>query len=148
MRLRRMGTVALLMTTGALTISGAAVAQDDLSIWIEKHARLTANGSVVFVVHVECGPLPGTEDFREGLAFAIQPKTGAAAEGGLSPDIVCDGLDHVYVAGVSLDTDAQFTRGPAIAIATVFACNVVADQQVCVHASVESRIVISGRIAA
>jgi hypothetical protein len=137
-------TLVLIVVAVATALPGTARAQGLVSIWIEKHARLTADGGVIFRVHVSCGPLPGTEDFREGFAGAGQPRIGAEGEGGLSPDIVCDGVERVYTAGLSTITDAVFVRGPASANAAVIACNTVGDQQVCVAASVQRRIIISG----
>ncbi len=127
-----------------MSLTGGAGAEDGISIEINKHARLTADGSVTYTVRVTCGPLPGTLDFTEGLAGAGQAKTGAGAEGGLSPDIVCDGVERVYTAGISVITDAVFTRGPATAFVGVIACSTVGDQQVCVQASAQRRIIISG----
>jgi hypothetical protein len=144
---KRTGLLLFVLLTGLAGVPGPAQAQGDVSIQIDKHAQLTSDGSVVFTVRVACGPLPGTEDFREGRAGAGQEKTGAAAEGGLSPDIVCDGVERVYTAGVSLITDAEFKRGPARAIASVHACNVVGDEQVCVDEAEAGRIIISGRQA-
>ena len=134
------------LLAGVMALPGAARAQDDVSIWIEKHARLTSDGGVVFFVHIACGPLPGTHDFREALAGAGQPRTGAAAEGGISPDVVCDGVERVYTARDSVFTDEVFVRGPARAGAAIIACNIVGDDQVCIEASTERRIVISGRL--
>jgi hypothetical protein len=125
--------------------AGSAEAQGSISIEVDKHARLTSDGSVTFAVRVACGPLPGTEDFREGLAGAGQAKTGAGAEGGLSPDVVCDGVERLYTAGVSVITDAVFKRGPATAFVGVIACNTVGDGQVCVQGSARTRIVVAGR---
>ena len=130
---------------GVIAAPGAAQAQDEITIQIAKHARLTSDGSVTFTVKVTCGPLPGTEDFREGLAGAGQTKTGAGAEGGLSPNIVCDGVERVYTAGVSLITEAEFARGPARARVTVSVCNIVGEDQMCAHESAERRIIISSR---
>ena len=137
--------VLVLFLAAAMGVAGSAEAQGDVSIQIDKHARLTSEGGVTFTATVACGPLPGTEDFREGLAGAGQEKTGAGAEGGLSPDVVCDGVERVYTAGISVITDAVFKRGPAVAFVSVIACNVVGDEQVCVQASAQRRIVISGR---
>jgi len=135
----------LVVLAGAMSVAGGAAAQDGVTIEISKHARLTSDGSVTFTATVVCGPLPGTLDFTEGLAGAGQAKTGAGAEGGLSPDVVCDGVKRVYTAGVSLITDTVFKRGPATAFVSVIACNVVGDEQVCVQASAQRRIIISGR---
>jgi len=136
---------ALLVLASALSFAASAKAQGDVSIRVDKHARLTSDGAITFTVRVACGPLAGTEDFRQGLAGAGQQKTGAGAEGGLSPDLVCDGVERVYTAGISVITEAVFRRGPAVAFVAVIACNVVGDQQVCVEDSVRRRIVISGR---
>ena len=136
----------ILLLAGAMSVPGTAQAQGDISIQIEKHARLTSDGGVIFTARIACGPLPGTEDFREGLAGAFQEKTGAAAEGGLSPDVVCDGVERVYTAGISPITEEIFARGPAGAGVSVIACNVVGDEQVCISASAERRIIISGRL--
>ena len=146
MRATRTLCLFLLLLVGVLGIPGMAGAQGDVSIRIEKHARLTSDGAVVFRVHVTCGPLPGTVDFAEGLAGAAQEKTGAAAEGGLSPDVVCDGVERVYTAGVSTITEELFARGPARAWATVFACHTLGDEQHCVHGSAQRRIIVSGRL--
>jgi hypothetical protein len=135
----------VVVLAGALGVAGGAAAQDGVTIEVSKHARLTSDGSVTFTATVTCGPLPGTLDFTEGLAGAGQAKTGAGAEGGLSPDVVCDGVERVYTAGVSLITEAVFRRGPATAFVGVIACNLVGDEQVCVQASARRRIVISGR---
>jgi hypothetical protein len=144
-RIRILVPIALAL---AMALPGTARPQELVSIWIEKHARLTADGGVIFRVHVSCGPLPGTEDFREGFAGAAQARTGAEGEGGLSPDIVCDGVERVYTAGPSTITDAAFVRGPADANAAVIACNTLGDQQVCVSASAQRRIIISGPLVA
>ena len=130
-----------------MAVPAAAQAEGEGSIRIEKHARLTSDGSVVFTVWVACGPLPGTPDFREGHAGAGQSRTGAGAEGGLSPDIVCDGVERAYTAAPSLITETPFARGPARGSATVIACNSVGDDQGCVQLSAQRRIIVSGRAA-
>lgn len=136
----------LVLLAGAMSVAATAKSQSKISIEIDRHAVLTSDGSVTFTVRVACGPLPGSEDFREGLAGAVQRKTGAGAEGGLSPDIVCDGAERVYAAGISVITDTVFKRGPAVARVSVIACNVVGEEQVCVQASAQRRIIISGRV--
>jgi hypothetical protein len=138
--------VVVLLTLASVLLSPGAARAQELSIWIEKDARLTADGSITFTVHVTC-ELPGTVDLREGLAGAGQTRTGAATEGGLSPEIICDGVERVYTGGDSLLTEQEFKRGPAIAHVTVFACNFVGDQQVCVHASAQRRVIVSSRPA-
>ena len=137
----------LISVTGAMTVPAAAQAQGEISIRIAKHAQLTSDGSVVFTVWIACGPLPGTEDFREAHAGAGQAKTRAGAEGGLSPSIICDGVERAYTAAPSLITENEFARGPARGNAAVFACNIVGDDQVCVEASAQRRIIVSGRVA-
>lgn len=134
----------LMALVASAALPGTARAQEDISIAIEKHARLTVDGGVVFVVTVACGPLPGTEDFREGLAGALQLKTGAEGEGGLSPDVICDGVQRVYTAALSPIADEAFRRGPAGASVSVIACNSVGLDQICQQASAQRRIVISG----
>jgi hypothetical protein len=126
------------------TSPSVAVGQDGVSVEISKHARLTTDGGIVYLVRVSCGPLPGTLDFTEGLAGASQAKTGAEGEGGLSPDVVCDGVERTYTAALSSFTEATFRRGPAFANAGVNACSTVGDGQVCVSGSDAGRIVITG----
>jgi hypothetical protein len=139
----------LVLLAGALGVSQTASAEGEISIEIDKHARLTPDGSVIFTVRVTCGPLAGSEDFREALVGAAQAKTGAGGEGGLSPGIVCDGVERAYTAGVAgHQPDAVFKRGPARAFVGVTACNIVGDDQVCAHALVRHQIVIAGRLAA
>jgi hypothetical protein len=135
----------LVLLSGAMCLAATAKAQNEISIQIDRHAAPTSDGSITFTARIACGPLPGTEDFREGLAGAGQQRTGAEAEGGLSPDIACDGVERVYTAGISVITDAAFKRGPAVASVAVIACNVLGDQQVCVQASAQRRIIVSGR---
>jgi hypothetical protein len=137
---RRLFSLLVLLSVAALP--GVAHAQNELSISIERHARLTDDGGIVFRVHVTCGPLPGSEDFREGLAGASQPWTGAEAEGGLSPDVICDGVERIYTAAFSSFTEAEFKRGPARASARVIACNTVGDDQVCVQGAAQRRVII------
>jgi hypothetical protein len=138
--------VLFLTITGVLLFPGAAQAQELSISIVERHVALTADGSFTFTVRVSC-ELPGTEDFREGLAGATQPKTGAAAEGGLGPDVICDGVERIYTAGISLITEQEFKRGPAVARATVIACNTVGDEQVCVQGSAVRRVIVSGHPA-
>jgi hypothetical protein len=141
----RRALLLLFCVAGAMTVAATAGAQGDVSIEISRHAQLASDGSITYTVRVTCGPLPGTEDFTEGLAGASQERTGAEAEGGLSPDVVCDGAERVYTAGISVITEAVFKRGPAVASVGVIACNTVGDGQVCVQASAQRRIIVSGR---
>ena len=147
MSIRRAFVLFLVPLVLVVGIPGALGAQDGISIRIENHARLTSGDGIAFWVHVTCGPLPGTEDFREGLAGATQARTGAAAEGGLSPDVVCDGVERVYTAELSPITEAVFRRGPAVARASVIACNTVGDEQVCIQATGQRRVIIRGPMA-
>jgi hypothetical protein len=139
--LRRFRVVAL---AGIMGLPAIVLAQDDISISIEKHAQLTADGAIIILINIACDPLPGIEDFQEALAGALQPKTGAEAEGGIDGTVVCDGIPHTYTARLSPFTNAVFKRGPANASASVLICNLVDDQQVCIDGATERRIVISG----
>jgi hypothetical protein len=131
--------------TSALLFPAGVHAQD-ISITIDRHAELTGDGSITFTVRLSC-ELPGTVDVREGLAGAGQTKTRASAEGGLSPDLVCDGIERVYTASVSLLTEDEFKPGPALAHTTVFACNFVGEQQMCIQGSLFRRVIVLGRPA-
>jgi hypothetical protein len=144
MSIRRAFVLFLVPLVLVVGVPGTLGAQDAISIRIEKHARLTTGGGIAFTVHVRCGPLPGTEDFREGLAGAAQARTGAEAEGGLSPDVVCDGVERIYTAELSPITEAVFRPGPAVARASVIACNTVGEEQVCIQATAQRRVIISG----
>jgi hypothetical protein len=106
-------------------LAATARAQDDISISIEKHARLTVDGGVVARVHVACGPLPGTEDFREGSPARARARRGPRGKVGSAPNIVCDGVERVYTAALSSFTDEAFRRGPATASVAGIACNTV-----------------------
>jgi hypothetical protein len=134
----------VLTLTAIAGLQGTAVAQDDITIRIERDARLTADGGLVFRVHLRCGPLPGSEEFREAIAGAFQARTGAEAEGGLSPELVCDGTRRTSRAVLSPFTDEGFKRGPALASVSAIACNVVGDEQVCAQGSTQRRVVIAG----
>jgi hypothetical protein len=132
-------------SVAVLGSSQASATAQEIALQVDKHARLTADGAVVITVRVTCGPLPGTEDFREATAGAGQAKTGAAAEGGLDGSVVCDGQTRTHVARLAPFTETVFTRGPAVANVSVIACNVADEEQVCVSASASRRIVIAGR---
>ncbi len=142
--MRRLRTTLLVVSALAATLAlpGPARAEPTVKIWIEKNAHQIPGGGVRFVVHVTCGPLPGSPDFREGFAGASQFKTRAEAEGGLSPDVTCDGGSRVYTAALSAFTEEGFARGWGRANATVIACNVIDDQQVCVNGSSARQIYI------
>jgi hypothetical protein len=143
--LRRSRATALVALAGLMVFPAITLAQDDnITFTIEKHAQLTAGGAVIITIHIACDPLPGTEDFQEGLAGASQAKTGAEAEGGINGPVVCDGLSRTYTAHLSPFTDVVFKPGPAGANAGVTICNNVGDQQVCVHGGAGRRIIIHG----
>jgi hypothetical protein len=143
--LRRFRAAALVGLAGIMNLSAIVLAQDDnVSISIEKHGQLTADGAVIIMIQIACDPLPGTEDFQEALAGAGQPKIGAEAEGGIDGTVVCDGISHTYTARLSPFTDAVFKRGPADASASLLICNLVDDEQVCVDGATERRIIIRG----
>jgi hypothetical protein len=128
-----------------MALSAIALAQDDdISISIAKHAQLTADGTIIIRIHIACDPLPGTEDFQEALASAGQARTDAEAEGRIDGTVVCDGISHTHTARLSPITDAVFKRGPAGASASLFICNLVGDEQVCIHGATERRIIIRG----
>lgn len=137
---------------GIVTGAGSAAAAEPvpgepaLAIWIEKDAQVSAHGGLTFRVHVMCGPLPGSHDFREGHAGAGQTRTGAGGEGGFTPDMECDGTRRVYTADVSLITEERFRAGPASASAAVIACNVVGDDQVCVQGAAHRTVIIRGPV--
>jgi hypothetical protein len=136
------------MLVAVMLWPSTAQAQEEVSVSIAREARLGSDGAVIITVRITCGPLPGTEDFREAHAGAGQPKTGAAAEGGVDGTVVCDGTERVHTARMFPHTDEAFRRGPARATVTVFACNIVGDDQVCVEGSDQRRIVIRGRTVA
>lgn len=141
----RSRAAALVVLLGLVAIPAIALAQDDnISVIIEKHAQLTAGDGVIILIHIACDPLPGTEDFQEGLAGASQAKTGAEAEGGIDGPVVCDGLSRTYTAHLSPFTDEGFKPGPAGANVGLNICNLVGDEQVCVHGGAGGRIVIRG----
>jgi hypothetical protein len=143
--LRRFRAAALVALAGIMALPAIALAQDDdISISIAKHAQLISDGAVIIRIHIACDPLPGTEDFQEALAGAGQAKTGAGAEGGIDGTVVCDGISHTHTARLSPITDAVFRRGPAGASASLVICNLVGDEQVCVHRATARRIIIRG----
>jgi hypothetical protein len=125
---------------------GAAQANAEVSVSIGKHASLTTDGAIVIRVHIACDPLPGTEDYQEALAGAVQGKTAAAAEGGIDGAVACDGVLRTHTARLSPFTRAVFKRGPAVARASIMICNVVEDEQVCEHVAAEQRVVIRGAV--
>ena len=138
------GLVMVTVAVGPGSVAQAETDEPALVISIEKFAEFSANGSPTFRAHVTCGPLPGSRHFRQGHAGAVQQTTGAEAEGGLSPDLECDGTERVYTAGVSVITEEQFRAGPAQAFVGVIACNLVGDEQVCVQGSEQATVIIQG----
>ncbi|MDQ4006318.1 MAG: hypothetical protein M3135_08485 [Actinomycetota bacterium] len=141
-----MRRILLFLVLSTVTLLPSAAQAQEISVRIGRQAQLTPDGSITFQVWVSC-ELPGTPDLREGLAGAGQARTGASAEGGLSPDIVCDGVERAYTAGISLISEEEFARGPATAHATVIACNTVGANQVCVQESARRRVIVRGRAA-
>lgn len=136
---------ALGFVAGVIVLPAISLAQnDDITIAIAKHAELTPDGAVIIRIHIACDPLPGTEDFQEAHAGAGQPKSGAGAEAGLDGTVVCDGTAHTHTAHLFPHTDAVFRRGPARANASLFICNLVEDQQICVEGRTQRRIIIRG----
>ena len=130
-----------------LVLPAVAFAQDDdISIAIAKHADLTADGAIIIRVHIACDPLPGMEEFQEAHAGAGQPRTGAGAEAGLDGTVVCDGIAHTHTAHLFPITEAVFERGPARATASLFICNLVEDEQLCVDGATQRRIIIRGPV--
>ncbi len=130
-----------------LALPAIALAQDDdISVAIAKHANLTSDGAVVIRVYIACDPPPGTEDFQEAFAGAAQTRTGAESESGIDGMVVCDGFAHTHTAHLASLTEAQFKRGPAGANVSVFICNVVEDQQLCISGAAKRRIIIRGRL--
>ena len=144
--LRRFRAATLVALAGIMALPAIALAQDDVSISIEKHAQLTSDGAVIITIQIACDRLPGTPDFQEALAGAGQTRTGAEAEGGIDGTVVCDGIPHTYTARLSPFTDAVFKRGPADANVSVLICNLVGDEQVCVDGATERRIIIRGHL--
>jgi hypothetical protein len=138
---RRFRAAVLAALAGIMALPAIVLAQDDVSISIEKHAQLTSDGAVIIMIQIACDPLPGTEDFQEALAGAVQPRTGAEAEGGIDGTVVCDGIPHTYTARLSPFTNAVFKRGAADANVSVLICNLVGDEQVCVDGATERRII-------
>jgi hypothetical protein len=142
---RRSRVAALLALAGLLALPAVALAQDQaITITLEKHAQLIAGGGVRIQVLIACDPLPGTEEFQEGLAGASQAKTGAQSEGGLDGPVVCDGLAHTYTAHLFPYTDEGFKPGPASANVGLTICHVVDNGQLCAHGGAGGRIIIRG----
>jgi hypothetical protein len=139
--------VAVAAIAAAISVPKVAQAQGDISISIARHAQLTADRGVIIRVHIACDPLPGTEDFQEALAGAVQAHSGAEAEGGLDGTVVCDGVQRTYTARLNSFTETVFKRGPASAGASLIVCNVVGDEQICQQAATQRSIVIRGRFA-
>lgn len=138
-------SVAIGLALAAVLLSPASAhADDQITITIAKHARLTADGSVVIRVFVRCGPLPGAEDFQEAHAGIAQPRTGAGGEGGLDGTVVCDGVERAHTARFS-PLDQSFRPGPARANVSMIACRLVGDDQVCFTDSESRRVIIARR---
>ena len=136
--------IATLALAGALILPDAAHAAPRTSVSILPIAQVDTAGAVHFRVAVRCGPLPGTPDVRQSNASASQWR-GGAGEGGLSPDVVCDGVRRIYTASVSSTNGKAFRRGLASAHAAVNVCNAVGNGQVCTQGSARGVLVILGR---
>lgn len=126
----------------ALPMQRAQAQTPGISLEIERLAMLTSAGTVVFWVHVTCGPFEGVEDFQEARAGAGQAKTGAGAEGGLDGTVVCDGVERVHTAHLTAHTDAAFQPGPAVARASLFVCMLVGDEQSCYQGGLSRRVIL------
>lgn len=135
----------LALVTALLTPAPAS-AEDEITIRIAKHARLTADGQVVIRAFITCGPLPGVEDFQETHAGIGQARTGAAGEGGVDGTVVCDGVERVHTARFTSFAD-PFEPGPAHANVSMIACRLVGDDQVqvCFSDSASRREIITRR---
>lgn len=147
MKIAVRAAIALLLLVGSVAVPGGAAAEDAITITIDKRARPAAGGGVAFTARVNCPELPGFVDVRETTAGASQERTGASGEGGLSPDLVCDGVERTYAGVLSPLDEATFRNGPASASATVFACNAVGNEQVCLFAATSEPLIIAGRPA-
>lgn len=143
MRHKLSAVVGLALVT-VLLAPVAAHAEDEITIRIAKHARLTADGGVVITAFVRCGPLPGVEDFQQAHAGTSQARTGAWAEGGLDGTVVCDGVERAHTARFTSYAD-PFEPGPGRANVSMIACRLVGDEQVCFSESESRRVVINPR---
>lgn len=138
---------ACIVAGGVVPAPGGVAAEETISVSIDLLARPTADGGVAFTARIDCPALPGSIDLRETTAGAHQERTGASGESALSPDLVCDGVERTYSGVVSPLDEATFIRGRATASATVFACNAVGNDQVCLFAATSERIIVAGRRA-
>ena len=142
---RRIRALAPIVLAGIMAVSTNTTAQDeDIWVAIAKHASLASDGSVVIRIHIACDPLPGFEEFQEGYAGAGQERTGATSESGIDGMVVCDGEAHTHTARL-FPHEGAFKRGPAGASASVFICNLVGDEQLCISGAGSGRIIIRGR---
>lgn len=132
------------LALAAMLLVSPAHADDGVTVTIAKHARLTADGDVVILAFVRCGPLPGVEDFQETRAGIGQARTGGAGEGGLDGTVVCDGVERVHTARFSSFAE-PFQPGPARAVASVTACRLVGDDQVCFSDTETRQVIITRR---
>jgi hypothetical protein len=134
------------LALSAVLLTSPAYADDDITIRIARHARLTADGDVTIRAFVRCGPLPGVEDFQEAHAGIGQARTGAGGEGGLDGAIVCDGVERAHTGRFS-PLDQPFKAGPARANVSIIACRLVGDDQVqvCFSDSEARRVIITRR---
>lgn len=142
--LRKLLIAVGLCLIAALLAPATAHAEDEITIRIAKHARLTSDGAMLFTAFVTCGPLPGVEDFTEAYAGGAQAKTGASGETGLDGTVVCDGVERAHTARVH-PFDVAFKPGPAGANVSMIACRLVGDDQQCFNASAFRRVIIAPR---
>lgn len=133
-----------LLLAAVLLAAPPAHAADEITIRIDKHARLTPDGQLVFTAHIRCGPLPGVEDFTEGFTGAGQERTGAWSESGLDGTVICDGVERVH-GGHLFAFESEWKQGPARVSVTVITCRLVGDDQACFSASAARGVIVTGR---
>lgn len=115
-----------------------------ISLAIEKHAMLTAQGAAIIRIHITCGPFEGFEEFQQGFAGGSQRKTGAVSESGIDGMVVCDGVERTHTAHLT-PFETAFKHGPANAHAALHLCMLVGDEQTCFSGSTSRRVIIVGR---
>ena len=133
-----------LVLAAVLLVPPPAHAEDEITIRIDRLARLTPDGQLVFTAHVRCGPLPGVEDFTEAFTGAGQERTGAWSESGLDGAVVCDGVERTHT-GSLFAIEGAWKRGPAGVNVSVITCRLVGDDQACFNASAARGVIVRGR---
>jgi hypothetical protein len=134
--------VALGLMLAVVLVPPAAHAEDAITIRIDKHARLTSDGQLIFTAHVRCGPLPGTEEFTEAFTGAGQERTGAWSESGLGGTVICDGVERTHT-GALFAFESAWKRGPAGVSVTIITCRLVGEEQLCFNASAARGVIVS-----